>query len=255
MSQTDPGDKDIVDIPDAVSDASAIEQADVAVAKAVAPYRNSRTVRALGQLSELADQPPLISICSATLAWGLLSGNRRLARAGGRMLAAELLATAVKSIVKRSIDRTRPKLLVEEGRYEMTAGSRSDSPINSFPSGHTAGAVTVARAFARDYPEHAAAAYGVAAAAAAVQVPRCTHYPSDIAAGAAIGIAAELAVSAALDALLPAAADEGRGNPAAPRCGGLSSAVSERRMTSLVGRPSSRATKPTPQASCSFAGS
>jgi membrane-associated phospholipid phosphatase len=204
MSSDHSADCEAIDVPDAVTDASAIEQADVEVAKAVAPYRNSRTVRALGQLSELADQPPLIAICSATLAWGLLSGNRRLARAGARMLAAELAATAIKSVVKRSVDRTRPKLLVEEGRYELSAGTASEGPINSFPSGHTAGAVTVARAFARDYPEHTTAAYAIAAAAAAIQVPRCTHYPTDIAAGTVVGWVAEIAVSAALDAMLPA---------------------------------------------------
>jgi membrane-associated phospholipid phosphatase len=217
-------DTEAVDVPSAVADASSIEQADVEVAKAVAPYRNSRTVRVLGQISELADQPPLITICSATLAWGLLSGNRRLARAGGRMLAAELLATAIKSVVKRSVDRTRPKLLVEEGRYEMGAGSRSESPINSFPSGHTAGAVTVARAFARDYPEHSAAAYGVAAAAAAIQVPRCTHYPSDIAAGTVVGLVAEAAVSAVIDAILPPAPDQDEDVAARPAPGLLTSA-------------------------------
>jgi membrane-associated phospholipid phosphatase len=203
MSDSDNAGDEAIVVPDAVNNASAIEQADVQVAKAVAPYRNSRTVRVLGQISELADQPPLITICSVTLAWGLLSGNRRLAVTGARMLAAELVATGIKSVVKRSIDRTRPKLLVEEGRYEMGAGSRSESPINSFPSGHTAGAVTVARAFARDYPEYAGTAYGVAAAAAAIQVPRCTHYPSDIAAGTVVGLVAEMAVSAVVDALLP----------------------------------------------------
>ncbi len=186
------------DAPGAVANASAIEQADVAVARAVAPYRETQAVRALGFVSELADQPPLITICSATLAWGLLGGNRRLARTGARMLAAELLATALKTAVKRSVDRTRPKLLVEEGRYEMRPGHTRGSPINSFPSGHTAGAVTVARAIARDYPEHAAVAYAGAAAIAAIQIPRCTHYPSDLAAGAVIGVAAEAVVSLVL---------------------------------------------------------
>jgi membrane-associated phospholipid phosphatase len=195
----DPG----ADIRDVVADASAIERADVEVTKAVAPFRHSIAIRAAGQLSELADQPPLISICAATLALGLFSGDRRLARAGGRMLAAELLATAIKSAVKKSIDRTRPKVLVDEGRYRMEPGSTNAHPINSFPSGHTAGAVTVARAFARDYPEHAGIAYTAAAAAALVQIPRCTHYPSDLAAGAAVGIVAELAVSAVVDRVWP----------------------------------------------------
>jgi membrane-associated phospholipid phosphatase len=205
-----------IDVPDAVADASAVEQADVEVAKAVAPYRHSPTVRVLGQLSELADQPPLITICSVTLAWGLLSGNRRLARTGGRMLAAEIVGIAIKSVVKRSVDRTRPKLLVEEGRYELSAGSKNESPINSFPSGHTAGAVAVARAFARDYPEHSTAAYAVAAVAAGIQVPRCTHYPSDIAAGTVVGLVSELAASAVLDRLLPAEREPTRDGPPLP---------------------------------------
>jgi membrane-associated phospholipid phosphatase len=186
-----------------VADASMIERADVEVTKAVAPYRNALPVRVMGQVSELADQPPLISICTATMALGLISGNRRMARSGARMLASELLATAIKSAVKKSIDRTRPKVLVDEGHYRMEPGTTQEHLQTSFPSGHTAGAVTVARAFARDYHEHAGAAYVAAGAAALVQIPRCTHYPSDLAAGAAIGLVAELAVSAVLDRLLP----------------------------------------------------
>lgn len=181
--------------PDAVKDASALEQADVAVTQAVAPYRKTVVVRALGTLSELADQPQLFTICVGTAVLGLATGNRRLARTGLRMFAAELLATALKTAVKRSVDRTRPKLLVEEGRYEMRPGNRHGSPINSFPSGHTAGAVSVARAFARDYPEHGTAVYGAAAAVAAIQIPRCRHYPTDLAAGAAIGLVAEAAAT------------------------------------------------------------
>ena len=189
---------DVPETPDAVKDASSLEQADVAVTQAAAPYRESLAVRALGTLSELADQPQLFTICAATAALGVATGNRRLARSGARMFAAELLATALKTAVKRSIDRTRPKLLVDEGRYEMRRGSRRGSPINSFPSGHTAGAVGVARAFARDYPEHRAAAYGAAAAVAAIQIPRCKHYPTDLAAGAAIGLLSEAVVAVLL---------------------------------------------------------
>jgi hypothetical protein len=169
-----------------VADASMIERADVEVTKAVAPYRNALPVRVMGQVSELADQPPLISICTATMALGLISGNRRIARSGARMLASELLATAIKSAVKKSIDRTRPKVLVDEGHYRMEPGTTQEHLQTSFPSGHTAGA-----------------AYVAAGAAALVQIPRCTHYPSDLAAGAAIGLVAELAVSAVLDRLLP----------------------------------------------------
>ena len=171
------------------------EEADLEVAKAVAPVRNSPAVRALGFASELADQPPLISICAATLAAGLVMKSRRVARAGARMLAAELLATTLKSVVKHRIDRTRPSVVADGGRYQRRAGSDPTGEMSSFPSGHTAGAVAVARALAREYPEHQAAAYVAAAAIGANKIPRCKHYPSDIAAGALVGLAAEAMVA------------------------------------------------------------
>src|SRR4051812_18667417 len=94
------------------------EQADIAVGDAVAPARNSLLVRATGQLSELADQPPLITICAAAFAAGLILRNGQLARAGGRMLAAELLATMIKSTVKHRVDRTRPHVRANGGSYK-----------------------------------------------------------------------------------------------------------------------------------------
>jgi membrane-associated phospholipid phosphatase len=175
-------------------DASGVEQADVAVTQALAGVQHHPVTRMLGVASELADQPQMVAINSATLAAGLLLGKPRLARAGARMLAAHLLATAIKHAIKRQVDRTRPYVLVEEGRYRMEPGHRKESKMNSFPSGHTAGAVAAAQAYAREIPEHAAPAAGIAASVAAIQIPRCTHYPSDIAAGLVIGSLSEAAV-------------------------------------------------------------
>ncbi len=177
------------------------EHADHAVAAATAPARRSVIVKLLGSLSELADQPQLISICTGTLLVGVATGNARLARAGGRMLAAQLLATGLKSAVKHRVDRTRPRVVADGGDYAMQPGNSDDSDDNSFPSGHTAGAVSVARAFSREYPEHRVAAYGVAAAVAAIQVPRGQHYVTDLLAGALIGLAAEAAVDQAASRL------------------------------------------------------
>ena len=171
-----------------------VEKADVEVTRAVADWRHTRTVRFLGNLSEVADQPPLIAICAATLAIGIVSRNARLARAGARMLAAELLATKLKGLVKDRVDRTRPHLLVEEGRYELEAGDSEKGEERSFPSGHTAGAVAVARAFAREYPEQRGAAYAAAGAIAAIQIPRCAHFVSDVGAGAVVGLVSEAIV-------------------------------------------------------------
>lgn len=178
-------------VPPAAEGANAVEQADVAIAQEAGKYRERPVIRALGGLSELADQPPLITICALTLTAGLVTRRPRLALAGARMLSSHLVATGIKAVVKRSVDRTRPHLLVEENRYERGKGRRNEGDYNSFPSGHTAGAVAVARAVAREYPQAAPAAGVLAATVALVQIPRCAHYLSDITAGAAIGWAAE----------------------------------------------------------------
>lgn len=184
-------------VPDPAADATPLEKADVAVAQAAAPYQDTPAVKALGLVGELGDQPPLIALSVATLGWGLVARDRRLARAGARMLAAHLLATAVKNAIKTRVDRTRPFVLAEEGCYEMKPGRKRGKESTSFPSGHTAGAVAVARAVAREFPERKAAAYGAAATIAAIQIPRCAHYPTDIGAGALIGLMAEAAVDVA----------------------------------------------------------
>jgi membrane-associated phospholipid phosphatase len=175
---------------------SAIAHADVETAKAVAPVRGTWPVRLLGAASEVADQPQLITLCAATFAAGLLLRDRRLADTGGRMLAAELIATGLKSLVKANVDRTRPYVVADGGEHVLEPGHSRESRDNSFPSGHTAGAVAVARAVARGYPDHAVAAYATAGSIAAIQIPRCRHYPSDLAAGAVVGLAAEAIVAA-----------------------------------------------------------
>ena len=182
------------DIPAAARDASVIEQADAQVAEAASQARDHPVVKVLGKLSELADQPPLIILSSLTLTAGLMTGRRPLARAGARMLAAHLIATAAKTVIKDRVDRTRPHVLVDEGRYSMEAGDDSDKAMRSFPSGHTAGIVAVTRALAREYPAAALPGAALSIAVAGVQIPRCAHYPSDIGAGAIIGLAAEALV-------------------------------------------------------------
>jgi membrane-associated phospholipid phosphatase len=184
----------MLDVPDAAKDAHPVEQADAAVAEAAGRYRHSPVVKALGAFGDLADQPPLIAGTILALGVGWWRGDARLMRAGARMLAAELVATGLKAAVKASVSRTRPRLLVEEGRYETMTGGPNEGPWNSFPSGHTAGAVAVSRALVREYPDAAPYAYGAAGVAAAIQIPKCAHYPTDVGAGALLGWIAEALV-------------------------------------------------------------
>ena len=173
-----------------------VEKGDIAVARAAATLRNHPLTRLAGELSEVADQPPLLTIASLTLVAGALARSARMTGAGARMVAAHMLSTGAKTVVKRAIDRTRPEVLLDGGGYESGKGRHDESRFNSFPSGHTAGVVAVARAIGRDYPAAALPALAFAAGIAAVQIPRGKHYVSDIVAGALIGLAADAAVEA-----------------------------------------------------------
>jgi membrane-associated phospholipid phosphatase len=178
----------------------ALMKADRAAAKAVAPYRGSVAVKALSWASELGDQPQMLTLSGSVLAIGLIGRDRRLAGAGARMIAAHLLATLAKNFVKRRVDRTRPRSAKGKYGHRIKPGRSEAKEKTSFPSGHSAGAIAVARAFARHYPEHKRAALGGAGLIALAQIPRSAHYPTDVVAGLAIGLAAEKAV----DAILPA---------------------------------------------------
>jgi membrane-associated phospholipid phosphatase len=179
--------------------AKAALDADSATAAAMRRQQGSPLVRALDFVADLGDQPPMRILCGSVIAVGLIGGDRRLARAGLRMLAAHTLATVVKDVVKKRVDRTRPRSAAKPGKDSRPRpGRRTAKEETSFPSGHSAGAAAVARAFARDYPEYAFPAYGAAAALALAQIPRCAHYPTDVGAGLAIGVAAEKAVDLAV---------------------------------------------------------
>ena len=184
--------------------AAKVEKIDAAVADAAKPWAGTRAVKAVSLLSEVGDQPQMRTLCAAVIAAGLAGGDRRLAKAGARMLAAHTLATFAKNFIKRRIDRTRPRSKDRKGGDHRIAPGRSEAKEEtSFPSGHAAGAAAVARAFVRDYPEHAAAAYAAAGAVALAQIPRSAHYPTDIGAGIALGAAAETLIDAAFKLLDP----------------------------------------------------
>jgi membrane-associated phospholipid phosphatase len=173
----------------------AVLAADEAAAEAALPYQGSPAMEALGRFASLGDQPPLRTLCAAVIAAGVAGGNGRLARAGVRMLVAHTLATLAKDFVKERVDRTRPRSKGEKGKDHVPKPGRDTSKEEtSFPSGHSAGAAAVARAFARDYPEYAAPAYALGGALALAQIPRCAHYPTDVGAGLVIGAAAEAVV-------------------------------------------------------------
>jgi membrane-associated phospholipid phosphatase len=172
-----------------------IETIDLEAAEAVRELGAHPVAKGVTLVAELADQPPMIAISAATLIAGVWRRDDRMTRAGGRMLAAHLLATTMKAVVKRAVDRTRPAVAAERG-YRRGRGRDNSGPLNSFPSGHTAGALAVARAASRDYPDTTLPGAAFVATVALAQTPGGKHYPSDVAAGAVIGVIAEALVNA-----------------------------------------------------------
>ncbi|MCP3734900.1 phosphatase PAP2 family protein [Sphingomonas sp. RP10(2022)] len=178
-------------------------KADRDVTHRAAEHRDALPVRIAGFLGEAADQPQLIAASIGTIAIGLIGRRPDLVRGGARMLAAHLVATATKATIKHTIDRARPAKALADGKTQFHRGDSDDHALNSFPSGHTAGAVAVARAASREIDGAAGpAALGVGAVAA-IQPVAGNHYLSDVIVGGAIGWAAEALVDAVFDRIAP----------------------------------------------------
>lgn len=191
--------------------ADALTRADAALTRSARPAREASGFAAVAAIGKLGDQPPLRALCAVTFLAAIAARSPRLARAGLGMIAAHEVATLAKDLVKERIDRTRPKSAQSHRERRPRAGRSQSSDLRSFPSGHSAGAMAVAQAFAREFPEYRLPALAAAVAVAAVQVPRLTHYASDVVAGLALGAAAEAATGLLLDAVpsaLPDAAAE-----------------------------------------------
>ncbi|TPG49791.1 phosphatase PAP2 family protein [Sphingomonas glacialis] len=181
-----------------------IARADRKATHRAAAHRDTPAVKLAGAASEVADQPPLLLLGVGTIVVGAVLRRPTVIRNGVRMLASEVLATAIKNGIKRSIDRTRPQKAIETGKHHFAPGKSEAHGDTSFPSGHTAGAVAVAGAIAQDVPGALAPAYAAAAGVAAVQMPRGKHYILDTVAGAAVGFVAQKATSLIIRAAEPA---------------------------------------------------
>ncbi|MEW2417843.1 phosphatase PAP2 family protein [Streptomyces sp. NPDC046866] len=129
---------------------------------------------------------------AAALAMAAAGGwkGRKAATAGVTgMAVAELLANAV---AKQLIQRRRPP---KEWIPHNDVEDRPDS--SSFPSGHTAAAVAFTAAVTPSWPRAGAVCAVPMTLVAIERVHSGAHYPSDVAAGAAIGLAAAALVRAA----------------------------------------------------------
>ena len=176
--------------------AGPVARADIAVSHAVKPLQHNPVVKRLKPLGDWPDQMPLNIAAAGLVGAGLLAKNERMTRLGVRLGAAHLVAMALKQGAKALIRRPRPNMVSSGTPHEIRFPGHRDPAVESFPSGHSTGAVMAARTVARIYPEAAPVAYAAAATAGAAQVVRQDHFLSDVLAGVVLGVAADLITTA-----------------------------------------------------------
>ena len=143
--------------------------------------------RAMPKLSRAADHSLLwIGVAGLLVAFGGRRGARAAARGLGSLAVASLSANV---IGKQWFGRTRPVL----DRVPLGRRVRRIPVTTSFPSGHAASAAAFATGVAQELPGAALPVGALAAAVAYSRVYTGAHYPSDVAAGAALGIGVGLA--------------------------------------------------------------
>ncbi|MET0238746.1 MAG: phosphatase PAP2 family protein [Sphingobium sp.] len=177
--------------PSAVAELPPVQQLDVRIIEKLRPVLETPVAQKIGSLGHAGDDRLLLLLSAGILSAGLIARNGKLQRTGFRMLVAQLVAKGAKEFGKNNVDRTRPSKQLEEGRYVAKAGSSQTEGLRSFPSGHAASALAVARAFSREYPRYTKPVIAAAGVIGALQIPRRANYPGDVAAGAGAGLFAE----------------------------------------------------------------
>lgn len=142
----------------------------------------------LPRLSRSANHGVLWFATAAALA---ASRTPRARRAAARGLASLTLASlTINTLGKRSVRRARPVL----DAVPSTRRLKRQPITTSFPSGHAASAAAFAAGVALESPAWGAAIAPVAASVALSRVYTGVHFPSDVLAGAALGVGAAYAV-------------------------------------------------------------
>lgn len=147
----------------------------------------------------LGDGTVLFALCA--LGWAISHGlkNERFKSAAQSGVFSAAAAGVFVQVLKASFERPRPAL---SGAKDLTLKLLENHSLfdasgrfNSMPSGHTAASFAVAYALGRSFPRLKPLFYVSAALVGAARIYLGSHYPSDVVAGALLGIFAGWAVA------------------------------------------------------------
>ena len=143
-----------------------------------------------GAITALGYGPVAAAVAATLLIIGLMLRMPREAVAGRVGLLAVMLGGLSGQVVKNLFCRSRP-LAEKSGQFfvEFPCLGKGSGFI-SFPSGHSVTAFAMAFVLSRAYPRYAFFFYGLAGLVALSRVYLAKHFPSDVVAGAALGLLA-----------------------------------------------------------------
>ncbi len=144
--------------------------------------------RVLPRLGRAANHGVLWGGTAAAIAVFGSAGARKAAVRGMASLA--LASATINTVGKWSVRRARPRLDGVPAVRQLSTQPQT----TSFPSGHSASAFAFAAGLALESPGWGAVVAPVAASVAFSRVYTGVHYPSDVVAGAALGVAAGFVV-------------------------------------------------------------
>lgn len=105
---------------------------------------------------------------------------------GAAGLAAVIGSGILVQVIKHLVGRARPRLTLPPWEH---IGPSFDSDLHSFPSGHAATSFALAAVLANRFPRQAWIFYTLAVLVGVGRVVGGSHYPSDVLAGAVLGLA------------------------------------------------------------------
>ncbi len=143
-------------------------------------------------VNRLGDGEVLVLISVALLIVGLSAKDVRFRDAGIWSLIAHAAAGLAVQSLKHLIGRPRPRFTHGE---EVQLAPSLASGLDSFPSGHAAASFAVAVVLAKYFPRLQWLLYGLAALVGASRVVRGSHFATDVAVGATVGLVVGLLIA------------------------------------------------------------